>query len=423
MNKFLNGWDNRLLSQYLNFYLDLESGTRSPTTLSQQHFVDVCFRRLSPKTQHEIAFGKWRDVQSKKNRPSLYPRKFNAPPGPDVEVNLLPKVERVLPTGDEVIEPTAEIFETVDTVETALLASESDWGSETLGNIVQLYREGKAHGKRWSSDAAVWAATALSDPNFQLQLDRWTRDQWGGLSDIYTKAIDGSYLDGLKAGEEHISPWVHRILDHDIGTSFQRVRDALPDDTFSDEVIGWLQAYASDLVTPAGVPLVSLSLEQLDAFEKLAGHFGIPESWLRDALTFTGTEVIASALPAIALALSWNRAEADTFAEICGSLLIGAGVAANPILALVALAALARAWDKSRHDMDMGRVAKSIAAGAALSGVVLATSAAIAGPPLVGIIAGIGVAATLRKNARNWDDSRLIAWLTQQVRFKREVGL
>ena len=195
------------------------------------------------------------------------------------------------------------------------------------------------------------------------------------------------------------------------------VVELLPDDTFSGEVIGWLRAYTSDLVTPAGVPLSSFSTEQLDVFEKLAGHFGIPESRLHDAMTFTGTILIASSLPAIALALNWNRADSEAFAETCDSLLVGVGIAVNPILALVALAALARAWDKDRYGMDRGRVVASIAAGAALSGVVLATSAAIAGPPFVGIIAGIRVAATLRNSTRNWDDSRLKAWLTQQVQF------
>ena len=397
----LNDWDRRLLDKHLKFYLALDSGERAPATPAQRHFVEVCRSKAAPSTQHEIAFAKWKAAVSQGPSAS---DSIDIPDVPDKNFEA----------------PSSTLIAIVDAVEEAQFEAKTAWGARTLERIGSLYRSGQMKAKEWSSDAAVWAAAALSDPDFSLQIDRLMRDQWGGLSNIYTKAMDGSYLQGLKSGEEYVSPWIHRLLDHDIGTSMQRVRDALPNDTFTEEAIGWLRAYTSDLGTPAGVPFVSLTKVQIDSLEKIASHFDVPLGWLHDALSVNGTELVASAIPGIALALNWKRGDAERFAEICGSLIVGAGVAANPVLAIVALAALAKAWDKSKNEDDgKVRVVEGLTKGAALSGVVLSVAATLGGTPIVGVVAGVGLAAALRVKGKNFNSVVMVEWLRGLVPANR----
>ena len=48
--------EKELLEKYGDFYRDLDSGKRKPSTKSQEHFVLVCQGLAQPLTVHEIAY-------------------------------------------------------------------------------------------------------------------------------------------------------------------------------------------------------------------------------------------------------------------------------------------------------------------------------------------------------------------------------
>ena len=58
----LNDWDNSLLKKHLGRYKKLESGEKSPSSISEKHFVGVFRNGEEPTTQHEIAYYKFKKL-------------------------------------------------------------------------------------------------------------------------------------------------------------------------------------------------------------------------------------------------------------------------------------------------------------------------------------------------------------------------
>jgi uncharacterized protein YifE (UPF0438 family) len=57
-------WD--LIERHLRFYAELEAGIRAPSTPAQEHFVEVCKGKKPPRTEHELAFRKWKFLEAEK---------------------------------------------------------------------------------------------------------------------------------------------------------------------------------------------------------------------------------------------------------------------------------------------------------------------------------------------------------------------
>jgi len=54
--------EKELMKKYGDFYRDLDSGKRKPSTKSQEHFVLVCQELAQPLTIHEIAYIKSKSI-------------------------------------------------------------------------------------------------------------------------------------------------------------------------------------------------------------------------------------------------------------------------------------------------------------------------------------------------------------------------
>lgn len=398
----LTVWDQRLIEPHLEFYQALDRGQRTPTTPAQEHFVRVCRQQARPRTQHEIAYTRYLDAIARGKKEIKGSGVVASTSASELAVDGV-SLDRAIAIVDE--------------LEELRFQARRPGRRRAFDSIVSLYRQGVARCRSISSDASAWAIALLSDPTLSGEVERWTGQVWGGLSDAYSKAIDGSYIDGLRAGADYVSPWLHRLFEgHGFPESWAAVRDALPTDSVTEEVIGWIRALASDAVTPAGLPVCTLTPERYEALKCLAQHFAIPEEWLRDALTFTGTELVAGMLPGITLAMNWNKQEAAEFAKVIGSLGVGAVVSANPVLAVVALAVLARGFQAARHGTAPADWARGMAEGGAMTGAVLAVSAAVGGPAIVGVVAGIGLAAGISSLRKSGDLSQAAGWLRGLVR-------
>jgi uncharacterized protein YifE (UPF0438 family) len=62
----LNKKEWALIERHINFYVELENGDRTPSTPAQERFVDVCKGKRAPRTEHELAFRKWKFFQAEK---------------------------------------------------------------------------------------------------------------------------------------------------------------------------------------------------------------------------------------------------------------------------------------------------------------------------------------------------------------------
>lgn len=378
-DRVLTPWDLALLDRHRLFYTALASGTRQPTTALQAHFVAAAHGHSLPVTQHEIAFHRfrdgWRDSRRDRSSPPLEPWRSS-------------------------IRVTVRLERSVDLADAAHLETLAFQAKRTFRRVGRLYVAGKATARRASADAAVWISTALADAGVGGPLERWTSEEFGGLSNIYTKALDGEFANGLRVGADYVSPWLHRLFEgHTAASARQAVRDALPDDTPAQELIGWLQALGSDFVTVVGLPLVELTPEAFGRLEIfLSDMFGLSREQLVDALLVNaveGLQFASGCIPLVAAAMGWGELDASAFARLAGSLGVGGIVAANPIMVVVVLLMLARAYQLAKTREAQGLWRPTVEGGAT-TGMALGIAAATGGPPILGLAAGLVVAGGLK---------------------------
>lgn len=268
-----------------------------------------------------------------------------------------------------------------------------------------LYRAKGAGGRATglAVEAASWITVAVASTDAVRLVEGMSASAFNTLSDVYTRAMDGAFAtEGLQAGTDYVAPMFHRLLGgHTPTEAWAAVRDALPDDTLVDEFLGVIRALGSDMASVTGLPFFTLSPETLGSVQGFIADLGIPQEWLADVLQFNAVELLGSAVPMLATLLCWNGAEGEKFARLIGSTGISAIVSLNPVMGLIALVMLARSFTQSRGMMKDGEWQKRVAEGAAMSGIVFASSSLIGGPVWIGLIVGLLLAALLRRQGSN----------------------
>ncbi len=211
--------------------------------------------------------------------------------------------------------------------------------------------------RRLSEPVASKAANlgnALLATDVAVTLDRWTRTAFasGGASP-YDKALDLTYNTLKQYGGDH------RIFDgsHDLVGAWKTIAEAMPEEGWLPRGEGYVSAIWKDMATPNGLPVVTWDKQ---AFETVAGvlneTLGLSRTWAKDMVTFTATEFTGAVLGALALVLSWNKAEIRRFSEIVAGLGLSALVGANPLMAMVTIVGLAKCFHEARHGAGFKRV-------------------------------------------------------------------
>ena len=193
---------------------------------------------------------------------------------------------------------------------------------------------------------------------------------------------------------------------HTIFGAIRAVRDASPDDTVVQEAMGFLESLFRDMSTPKGLPLANWDKATYDQVaEYLQSNLGIPKDWFYDLNSYDAPELIGGVIGVVATALSWNRAETEEFAKLVGGMGISALVAANPLLLVVTVVALARAFHKAHHAGEYvefvdGQLKGGIGAGASLAAA--SQIAVVGGPPAgLALLAGLAAGVLVNKATQN----------------------
>ena len=116
----------------------------------------------------------------------------------------------------------------------------------------------------------------------------------------------------------------------------------------------------------------------------LESGFNIPKGWFYDLNTYDAAELLGGAVGAVALTFSWNRAQTATFARLVGGMGLSAAISANPLLLIVTVVSLAKAFHKAHEtgeyaELIDGQLRGGVGAGATLSAVALGRSREWAG--------------------------------------------
>jgi len=260
-------------------------------------------------------------------------------------------------------------------------------------------------------DPVLWVTTALST-DFSRKFTEWTEAISENAPTVYDQAVDAVYNATHEGGSA-----LHRLIDgqHGVLEMWEAVKNTSQSDTLLDEMEGYFSAFWKDLSTQQGLPFTSMSRESYDNIAtELNQIFGIPKSWVADSFTVNATELLASSLGILALSLNWNSKDIEKFGEIAASLGTAAAFSANPVLALVGLVSLARAFDKGRGKKAYTEVLNGIAKGGIGSGVVIAVSSIVGGPTWIGLVVGLILGIWVRKYTdRIIDFGDLTDWIRQ----------
>lgn len=205
-------------------------------------------------------------------------------------------------------------------------------------------------------------ATELSGSLFaflaQENLLKWSESLTKSSSTIYDKALDAEYL------KTHIGGGDHRLFDggHDIFNAWTRVRDASPDDSFQQEVLGYISALWKDVTTVKGLPFTNVSKENFEVWvDKLDWIPGVDRKYLYDLCSFDAFEILSVALGAVAVVFALKKKDQKKLAEILGSMSIISIISANPVMGIFIIATACYAYKRKSMEFDKVAFSKSAA--------------------------------------------------------------
>ncbi len=214
----------------------------------------------------------------------------------------------------------------------------------------------------------------------------------GGPS-IYDNAMDAVY----KA--THIGGGNHRMFDggHTLDGAWEAVRGASENDNIMQEAWGFLQGLLRDGTTSKGLPFANWDKATYDQVAgSLKENFNIPKDWFYDLNSYDAAELLGGAIGAVALALNWSRADTEQFSRMAGSMGLASVISANPLLMIVTVVSLAKAFHKAHQTGEYaefvdGQFRGSMGTGATLAAVSLIAAAGgpVGTPLLAGLVAGV----------------------------------
>ena len=222
-----------------------------------------------------------------------------------------------------------------------------------------------------------------------------------GVPTIYDKAMDAKFIETGIGGPDH------RLFDggHTIWGAFTAARGASPDDTIIQEAMGTVQGLLRDVSTPKGLPLVTWDKETFDqVVGALESDFHIPRTWFVDLATYDVADLLGSTVGAVALIFQWNTADTETFTRLVGSMGLSATVGANPLLLIVSVVALGRAFHKAHLTGEYAALTDGLFKGGLSSGAALAAVGLVGvagGPAGVGLLASLVAGILTQKVSQN----------------------
>lgn len=166
-----------------------------------------------------------------------------------------------------------------------------------------------------------------------------------------------------------------------------------------------VQGLLRDVSTPRGLPVATWDKETFDQVAgALESKFHIPQDWFRDLNTYDVPDLIGSTVGAVSLIYNWNGADTEAFTRLVGSMGLSAAVGANPLLLIVSVVALGRAFHKAQLTGEYAALTDGLFKGGLSSGAALAAVGLVGvagGPAGVGLVASLVAGVLTQKVSQN----------------------
>tara|TARA_B100000131_G_C18064999_1_gene592105 strand:+ start:403 stop:1278 length:876 start_codon:yes stop_codon:yes gene_type:complete len=262
--------------------------------------------------------------------------------------------------------------------------------------------------KKKINKVSVVVSGLLSVP-YGKQLEKFFSNIVDETPSVYDKAIDKFYND------TGIGSYLHRLFDHSHSPvkMWEKVRDALPNDSNVDELKNYFISMVKDLQTPMGIPLHNI--ENKEAYDllvsKISSTFLIKKQWLYDIQEVNLLEVFSSTLGVVALFFGWKKKDKEEFAELCASLGLAGAVGANPLLLIISLVSLAKAYtqNKNKNKFNKGSLRGFVGMGSFIM------TASLFSSPIIGVIIGLAVAISVKKSLKKLEFQEVHDWFKENI--------
>lgn len=257
---------------------------------------------------------------------------------------------------------------------------------QIINNICNVMKKSVGHGKG-AIDSSSRSINYVVATDAVRQLEQFLGHTFNeGIPSIYDKAMDAIY------NATHIGGGnLHRLFDgsHTIWAAWEKCKNALPDDMFAQEVVGYFKALGHDLSSSVGLPIADITI---DGYEKLVSwmkNFDVTSSWTQDLLHINVPELLGSTIGSLAIVFNWNSNDITKFSDLVAELGLSSIAAANPLGVVITLVGLARSYQLVTRRNARIEALNGFVRGGLRSSVFITTSAVIGGPVWIGLVSAI----------------------------------
>lgn len=241
-----------------------------------------------------------------------------------------------------------------------------------------------------------WFNAALGTVEFGGLLNDWLSKTFAsGKASAYDKAMDAVYNATHQWGGNH------RIFDggHSCLGAWEACSQAAQDkgDDFAAQVGGYLGAMWKDLVTPKGLPIATWDPEGFRSAQEMLLAFGLSKDWLSGMVCVNASDLMGATTAVLSLTLGWSRTDIDKFSELAGNFGVSCALGTNPLLAVVALICLGRAYQLAKGRQAKSRIVIGGAKGGIGSAIFLGAMTLLSANVWIGLMAGVVASILARK--------------------------
>jgi len=244
------------------------------------------------------------------------------------------------------------------------------------------------HGKGIEAGNLVMPAAAVfADDELSSEVSSFLSGIFNHNSDKYDTAIDAAY-NSQGVG----SSATHHIVDgsHTIAGSYHAAGGVSDTDSAFTAAKESFEHLMRDFTTESGInPLFTVNPDTLEKTKDfLEGSAGVSRSWVNDMLTMNAFEAAGAAVAAAGAVYGFKKQDYHFTGRLVGSGSWASIVGGNPLLSAVVAITAAKAW-RDANSGQKEELSKGIVRGGILTGIATTVAAAVGGPAIVGIAAGV----------------------------------
>ena len=221
---------------------------------------------------------------------------------------------------------------------------------------------------------------------------KWSEEMTKAAATVYDKAMDKSYLTYKIGGGNH------RMFDggHDLTGAWEAVKNARPDDTFQQEVIGYASALWKDFTTVKGLPFTTWEPETFNkCAEWVATNIpGASKEWFYDLMSYDALELVGASLGTASVIFCFSESDKQRLGEMIGSMGAVSLASANPLMGIALVLCISYSYFVKKQQIDP----KHALVGAGLAGISACIFAVLGLPILIELGIAITVTTLLRRH-------------------------